>query len=137
MRETPINANSKKLSELVAQGMLEKKGYKIIILDLKDITQSVADYFVICSGNSANQVDALADSIEDIVYQNTNELPWHKEGKENKEWILLDYVDVVAHVFKSDRRDFYAIEELWGDAKLTYLELPESIKSPIEQSLFL
>jgi ribosome-associated protein len=137
MRETPINANSKKLSELVAQGMLEKKGYKIIILDLKDISQSVADYFVICSGNSVNQVDALADSIEDIVYQNTSELPWHKEGKENKEWILLDYVDVVAHVFKSDRRDFYAIEELWGDAKLTYLELPESIKNPIEQSLFL
>lgn len=111
--------SAKTLSELVAQGMVEKKAQDIIILDLRKINQSIADFFVICSGNTVTQVDAITDAVEEMVYKNTQELPWRKEGKENKEWILLDYVNVVAHIFRKDRREFYALEDLWGDAKIT------------------
>lgn len=122
MRKTKKKLSSKELSQLVAQGMQEKKAYDIVILDLKKINQSVADYFVICSGNSTTQVDAITDSVEEVVYKETNETPWRKEGKENKEWILLDYVNVVVHIFRNDRRRFYGLEDLWGDAAVTEVE---------------
>ncbi len=113
---------SKELSKVVALGMLEKKGEDIVILDLRTIPQSVADFFVICSGNSVNQVDAITDSVEEMVYKKTLEQPWRKEGKENREWILLDYVNVVVHIFRKDRREFYALEDLWGDAEITHVD---------------
>ncbi len=122
MQLTKTGIDSKELSQLVAQGMLEKKANGIIILDLRNIKNAVTDFFVICSGNSDTQVDAITDSIEEQVYKQSGLDPWHKEGKENKEWILLDYVDVVAHVFKKDRRQFYAIEDLWGDAEVTQVD---------------
>lgn len=111
-----------KLHELIIHGMKEKKAHDITILDLKSIKNAVADYFIICSGNSDTQLDAITDSIEKEVYKITSQSPWRKEGKSNKEWILLDYVDVVAHVFLKDRRKFYSLEELWGDAKITNVE---------------
>ena len=107
------------LSDIIVNGMLEKKALDITIIDLKSIKNAVADYFIICSGNSDTQVDAISTSIEEEVYKTTSQNPWHKEGQQNKEWILIDYVDVVAHVFKKDKRQFYALEELWGDAKIT------------------
>ncbi len=110
------------LSQCVVQGMQEKKAEDIVVLDLRGIKSAVTDYFVICSGNSDTQVDAIMMSIEEQVYKNLNEDAWHKEGKSNKEWILLDYVDVVAHVFRKDRRTFYALEDLWGDAPATRLD---------------
>lgn len=116
--------NSESLSKLVVQGMQEKKGSDIVILDLKKVKNAVADYFIICSGNSDTQLDAISESIEAEVYKSIKQDPWKKEGKHNKEWILLDYVDVVAHVFKKDRRSFYALEELWGDAVTTTVENP-------------
>lgn len=108
--------SSDALSQWVVQGMQEKKAEDIVVLDLRNIKSAVTDYFVICSGNSDTQVDAIMDAIEEHVHKNVGEDPWHKEGKSNKEWILLDYVDVVAHVFKKDRRSYYALEDLWGDA---------------------
>jgi ribosome-associated protein len=117
-----VNINSDELSELVVKGMQEKKALDIVVLNLKHIKNAVADYFIICSGNSDTQVDAITDSIEAEIYKLSRQNPWHKEGQENKEWILLDYVDVVAHVFKKDRRAFYALEDLWGDAQITYRE---------------
>jgi ribosome-associated protein len=117
-----VNINSDELSELVVKGMQEKKALDIVVLNLKHIKNAVADYFIICSGNSDTQVDAITDSIEAEIYKLSRQDPWHKEGQENKEWILLDYVDVVAHVFKKDRRAFYALEDLWGDAQITYRE---------------
>lgn len=111
-----------KLAELVVKGMQEKKAVDIVVLNLKNIKNAVADYFIICSGSSDTQVDAITDSIEEEIHKSSQQGPWHKEGKEHKEWILLDYVDVVAHVFKKDRRAFYALEELWGDALVTYVE---------------
>lgn len=114
--------SSQELSQLVAKGMIEKKAQEIAILDLRNVKNAIADYFVICSGNSDTQIDAIADSVEEEVYKASGIDPWHKEGKANREWILIDYVDVVAHVFKKDRRKYYDLEELWGDAELTIIE---------------
>jgi ribosome-associated protein len=114
--------SSKDLSELVAKGMAEKKGQEITILDLRKVKNSITDFFVICSGNSDTQIDALANSVEDEVYKNSKTEPWQKEGKANGEWILIDFVDVVAHIFNKDRREHYNLEELWGDAIVTHLE---------------
>ena len=107
---------SEKLSEMVVRGMQVKKASEIIIMDLRNVKNAVADFFIICSGNSDRQVMAISDSIEEQVHKNIRENPWHVEGRNNLEWILLDYVNVVAHVFKHDRREFYALETLWGDA---------------------
>lgn len=116
-------ANSEKLSDVIVKGMLEKKAMDIIVMDLRKVKNAVADFFVVCSGNSDKQLDAITDSIDAEVYKALKENPWHIEGKNNKEWMLLDYIDVVAHVFRKDRREFYALEKLWGDAEI--LEINE------------
>ena len=104
------------MSEVVAKGMLEKKAEEVRILDLRNIPHAIADFFVICSGNSNTQIDAIADSIEEKVKLETNQKPWKKEGATVREWILIDYVDVVAHIFNKEKREFFGLEELWGDA---------------------
>ena len=111
--------SSTKLSELIVQGMLEKKASDVVVMDLKDVGNAVADYFILCSGTSDTQLDAISESIEEEVFKTIKENPWKKEGKNNKEWILIDYVDVVAHIFKPDKRSYYALEEMWGDAKIS------------------
>lgn len=105
------------LSQFVVHGMQEKKGNDIVRLDLRNINSSVSDYFVICHAESATQMRAIADSIEAEVYKGVQQRPWRVEGYANGEWILLDYVDVVVHIFKTDKREYYGIEDLWGDAK--------------------
>ena len=114
--------SSRELCNFVVEGMKEKKAQDIVTMDLRAIENSIADYFVICTGTSDTQIDAICNSIEETVHNNTNIDPWHLEGKQNKEWILLDYIEVVAHVFRTDRREYYGIEELWADAQSTYLE---------------
>jgi ribosome-associated protein len=109
------------LAQWVIKGMQEKKAQNIVLLDLRNIKQAIADFFVICSGTSDTQIDAIADSVEEQVYKSIRENPWQKEGKQNREWILIDYVDVVVHVFKQSKREHFALEELWGDAKITYI----------------
>ena len=99
--------------------MQEKKADDIVVLDLRHVPNSIADFFVICSGTSDTQVSAISESIEEFVLNSDQQDPWHKEGQGNNEWVLLDYVDVVAHVFKNERRSFYALEDLWGDAIVT------------------
>ena len=116
------NANSERLSDVIVKGMQEKKATDIVVLDLRKVKNAVADFFVVCSGNSDKQLDAITDSIDEQVYKELKENPWHVEGKNNKEWMLLDYIDVVAHVFRKDRRDFYALEKLWGDAEIIEIE---------------
>lgn len=108
-----------KLAQLVVEGMQEKKATDIVVLDLSKAKNAVADYFVLCTGNSDTQIDAISQSIEEFVYKKAKQDPWHHEGKQQKEWILLDYVDVVAHVFKKDKREFYGLEDLWADAEIT------------------
>lgn len=107
------------LSEIAVHGMQEKKGHDIVRLDLRDLNSSVSDYFIVCNADSSTQVKAIADSVEDEIYKNTQSTPWRKEGLENAEWIILDYFDVVIHIFKTEKRDFYGIEDLWGDAQTT------------------
>jgi ribosome-associated protein len=114
--------SSEKLSEVVVKGMQEKKAADIVVMDLRKVKNAVADFFVICSGNSDKQIDAIADSVDEEVYKTLNENPWHTEGKNNKEWMLLDYIDVVVHVFRKDRREFYALERLWGDADIVEIQ---------------
>jgi len=115
-------SNSEKLSEAIVRGMQEKKGFDIVVLDLRKVKNAVADFFVICSGNSDKQLDAISESIDEFVFKKVKESPWHSEGKNNKEWMLLDYINVVAHVFKKDKRNFYALEKLWGDAEISRIE---------------
>jgi ribosome-associated protein len=112
--------SSEELSLLVVTGMQEKKAQDIVVLDLRKIHNAITDFFIICSGNSDTQIDAIGGSVEEEIHKALKMNPWHREGKQNKEWILLDYVDVVVHVFKKDRREFYDIESLWGDADFTY-----------------
>jgi ribosome-associated protein len=106
------------ISELAIHGIQEKKGNDIVRLDLRNINSSVTDYFVICHADSTTQVKAIANSIEDEIFKATQQDPWRKEGLEYGEWILLDYVNVVIHVFRTDKREYYGVEELWGDAEI-------------------
>ncbi|PKV66606.1 ribosome silencing factor [Pontibacter ramchanderi] len=122
MKETKAEANSDILAELVVKGMQEKKAHDIVVLNLKSLKNAVSDYFVIASASSDSQLDAIASSIEEEIFKATRQNPWQSEGRTNKEWVLLDYVDVVAHVFLKDKREFYALEELWGDAGIRRIE---------------
>lgn len=107
------------LSEIAVQGIQEKKGNDIVRLDLREINSAVSDYFVICNADSSTQVKAIADNVEAEIHKLTQTYPWRKEGFDNAEWIVLDYLDVVVHIFRTEKRNFYGIEELWGDAETT------------------
>ncbi len=108
---------SNKLAEVVVLGMQEKKGNEIVKLDMREVNATISDYFVICHADSNVQVNAIAQSVEEEVYKAFGQDPWRKEGQGNGEWILLDFVDVVVHIFKTETRSRYRIEDLWGDAK--------------------
>jgi ribosome-associated protein len=107
------------LAKVVAEGIADTKGKDIVLLDMKEVDNSVADFFVVCHGNSRTQVEAIAESVREKVGKKLGIKPWHHEGFENAEWILLDYVDVVVHIFRHESRDFYQLEKLWADAKIT------------------
>ena len=108
------------LSELAIYGMQEKKGNEIVRLDLRNIFSSVSDYFVICHADSSTQVKAIANSVEEEIFKATQQEPWRKEGLEYAEWILLDYIDVVVNIFRTDIREYYGVEDLWGDADIKF-----------------
>ncbi|HEX8376182.1 MAG TPA: ribosome silencing factor [Pedobacter sp.] len=109
-------------SELAIHGIQEKKGNEIVRLDLRNINSSVADYFVVCHAESSTQVKAIAMSVEQEVFKASKQHPYRIEGLEHGEWVLLDYIDVVVHIFKTDKREFYGIEDLWGDAEMKYYQ---------------
>ncbi len=123
MKKTQIEEQeTEKLVDHIVEGIREKKGHDIVTLNLSKLNNAVCDYFVICHGNSDTQVEAIADSVEDYVKKKTNAKPIHVEGVENAEWILLDYFDVVVHIFLKDKRPFYQLEEVWADATANSLE---------------
>jgi ribosome-associated protein len=111
----------RKLADAAVDGILEVKGRNVSILNLKHIHNRVCDYFIICQADSNTQVNAIADSVEEMVKKLTGERPYRKEGFENSEWILVDYVTVVVHIFQSHIRNFYNLESLWADAEITEL----------------
>ena len=117
MRVRHQTDNTEEIVAAVLEAMEAVKGKDIVTLDLREITAAVTDYFVICHAPSKTQVDALADKVEDLVFEKTHTKPYHVEGRENTEWILIDFVDVVVHVFLESKREFYKLEELWADAE--------------------
>ncbi|NER09239.1 ribosome-associated protein [Muriicola jejuensis] len=115
-------ASADELIAFILQGIEEVKGLEINLLDLRDIENTVCDYFVLCNGTSNTHVNAIVNSIQKTVSKGIQDKPWHVEGSDNAEWVLLDYVNVVVHVFQKQVREFYDIEGLWGDAKVTMVE---------------
>ena len=111
----PGNDETSHLAEAIITGIQEKKGKDIVCLNLKEVEHAVCEYFIISHGDSNRQVSAISRSIEDKVQKSTKEKPWHKEGKENADWVLLDYVNIVVHIFCKEVRQFYSLEELWAD----------------------
>ena len=107
--------------DFAIQGIQEKKGRQIVKLDLRKISNSVTHYFVICHGTSKPHIEAIAESVEAFVKKNTGENPLHKEGFANAEWILIDYFDVVVHIFQEATRKYYKLEDLWADAKIKHI----------------
>jgi len=107
------------LIAVIIKGIDDVKGEEIQLLDLREIENTVCDYFIICSGNSNTQVNAISNSVQKIVSKEVKDKPWHIEGQGNAEWVLMYYVNVVVHIFQKQVRDFYDIESLWGDAKIT------------------
>ena len=116
------NNNSDALISTILEGIEDVKGKDIKILDLRDIENTVCDYFIICEGNSNTQVNAIVGAVQKKVSKTLKDHPWHIEGSENAEWVLMDYVNVVVHVFQKHIRQYYDIEGLWGDAKTTVIE---------------
>lgn len=110
------------LLDAIVEGMQERKAKNITILNLSEIENRVTDYFVICDAESNTHVNSIADSIEDTVIKLTGEKAYHTEGRQNGEWILIDYINIVAHVFMRETREHYNVEGLWGDAEITRVE---------------
>lgn len=120
MQKTKVGADE--LIALILHGIEEVKGNDTSLLNLRDIENTVCDYFIICNGTSNTHVNAIVSSIQRTVSKSIKDKPWHIEGSENAEWVLMDYVNVVVHVFQKHVREFYDIEGLWGDAKVTIVE---------------
>jgi ribosome-associated protein len=114
--------NAAILADVVVKGIQEKKGSNILLMDMRGLANSVTDIMVIANADSSTQVAAIADSVEDEVRKVLGENPWHTEGYENSLWILLDYVNVVVHIFQPDVRDYYQIEKLWADAEFKWIK---------------
>ena len=117
MRVRHQSDNAEQIVATVVETLDAMKGKEIVTLDLRETGTAVTDYFVICHANSKTQVDAIADKITDTVTEKLHVKPYHVEGRDNTEWILIDYVDVVVHVFLQSMRSFYQLEELWADAE--------------------
>lgn len=110
------------LLETIINGIHEVKGKDISILDLTKIETAVCKYFVICSGTSSTHVSSISENIRKFVSKEIKEKPWSTEGKDTSEWVLMDYSDIVVHVFQNQIREFYNLEDLWGDAEIRTLE---------------
>lgn len=112
------NIEENRLLSTIVEGIENVKGEDIIILDLREIENSVCQFFVICTGNSNTQVAAIASSVEKTTRNQIKERPLHIEGQDNAQWILIDYASIVVHVFQQQIREHYDIESMWGDAKI-------------------
>ena len=110
------------LLENIIEGILEKKGREIIDIDLTKINSTICDHFIICHADSNTQVNAIADSVEKKVKERLNLKTGHREGMENAMWVLLDYYDIIVHIFQKEIREYYKLEELWGDARISRIE---------------
>ena len=122
MTDTNRAATSEDLADAIIDGIRDQKGQEIVRVDLREMHNSISDYFVICHATSDRQVDAISDSVEKWVRGRLGDRPNTIEGKQNAEWVLMDYVDVVVHVFKEEVRRLYALEDLWADAPIEQIQ---------------
>ena len=113
------------LTEAITDAMLDKKAGNPVVMDFSKLNSSVCDAFIVCHGNSRTQVEAIADGVISNVKIKTGLNPWHKEGLENAEWILIDYSDIVVHVFQDSKRNFYNLEQLWADAEISEVSITD------------
>ena len=116
---------TQKLIENIVEAIQDKKGHNIVSLDLSELEGTICDAFVVCNADSTTQPSAIADSVEDKVHELMGEWPWRVEGKQTGLWVAMDYVDVVVHIFLTELRDFYRLEELWADAPMVKYEFEE------------
>ena len=112
-----LNKNSK-IYKTVIRAIQDKKGENIVSLDLRKIPEAVADFFIICAANNQPQIRAIADSVEEAVKKHCHEVPYHTEGRQHLQWVLIDYINIVVHVMTPETRKFYKLEEMWSDAPL-------------------
>ena len=122
MNKSTKDRETEQLIDAIVEGIQRKKGKEIIKIDLTKINHTECKYFIICHGTSATHVDALAHSVEETVEELTGQIAWHKDGYRNSIWILLDYADIMVHVFQKEFREFYDLENLWADAHLELIK---------------
>ncbi|HPK04307.1 MAG TPA: ribosome silencing factor [Bacteroidales bacterium] len=120
-----IQITSEKLADAIIEGIKDKKGLEITQLGFKKIKNAICDSFIICHGNSSTHVEAIADGLVEYVRIKHGVKPWRSEGYQNAEWVLIDYVDVVVHVFQQQTRNYYRLEDLWSDAEFKQFETVE------------
>lgn len=114
---------TKQLVEVIINGIQNKRGAKIVLVDLNHIEGAIANYFIICQGNSSTQVEAITESVSEFTFNKLKEKPYHVAGLGNDEWVALDFVDVMVHIFQPEARKFYDLEDLWDDVPL--IEIPD------------
>lgn len=122
MAKTKQVNQSQIIRDVAIKGIQELKGEDVVCIDMSVVENAVCEYFIICTGTSNTHVNAIAESVKDEVRTAIDEKPWHSEGFGNAEWVILDYINTVVHVFKEEAREFYNLEGLWADAKITKIE---------------
>ena len=121
---------SSKILKVITKAILDKKGEHVVSLDLRKIPEAAADFFIICEASSSTQVKAIADFVETEVKSECGENPYHHEGHNALQWVLVDYINVVVHVFQSETRKFYQLEEMWSDAVVDEIDdTPPTVRS--------
>lgn len=113
--------DSQEMVEVITEALLSRKGKDITLLDVSELT-TLTDYFVVCHGTSDVQIKALADAVEEDMLEKIGEKAWKKEGLQGRSWVILDFVNIVVHIMSKEKRDFYGIERMWNDAKVTHIK---------------
>ena len=122
MGKKTVVRKSDVLVKAIIDSIKQHKGKEVISLDLRGIETAICDFFIICHGTSNTHIASIAENIRKEISKQMKEKPWHTEGEANKEWVLMDYFNVVVHIFNKEKRDFYKLEDLWADANIKYIE---------------
>ena len=122
MGKKTVRKKSDVLAKAIIKAVKQHKGKEVVSLDLRGIETAVCDFFIICHGTSNTHIASIAENIRKEISKQMKEKPWHTEGEANKEWVLMDYFNVVVHIFNKEKRDFYKLENLWADANIKYIE---------------
>ena len=121
-RKKSKTVTANQLCEVIISALQDKRGKNIVCMDLRNITEAMTDYFIVCDASSTVQVRALLDNVEEEVKEQLLLKPYHLEGRSNGEWCLVDFGDVIVHIFQTEKREFYQLEDLWSDAVITHYE---------------